>query len=54
MCKIIAPGQNRTDARSLEGYSSTIELQAHRMSHIINKLLFYAREILRKTINFLR
>ena len=24
-----APGQNRTDASSLEGYSSTTELQAH-------------------------
>lgn len=26
----VAPGQNRTDARSLEGYCSTIELQARK------------------------
>ncbi len=25
----LAPGQNRTDTNSLEGYGSTIELQAH-------------------------
>lgn len=28
ICIYIAPGQNRTDASSLEGYSSTTELQA--------------------------
>ncbi len=30
-CGIQAPGQNRTDTSSLEGYSSTIELQARKM-----------------------
>ena len=29
-----APDQNRTDTRSLEGYCSTIELQAHRKKQV--------------------
>lgn len=37
---LIAPDQNRTDTRSLEGYCSTIELQAHRMSNIIHDPFF--------------
>jgi hypothetical protein len=28
MLKLIAPDQNRTDTHSLEGYCSTVELQA--------------------------
>lgn len=31
----LAPSQNRTDTRSLEGYCSTIELQARELSNII-------------------
>lgn len=30
-----APDQNRTDTSSLEGYGSTIELQAQRKSHAV-------------------
>ena len=30
-----APDQNRTDTSSLEGYGSTIELQAHKKSDTI-------------------
>ncbi len=39
----IAPDQNRTDTRSLEGYCSTIELQAHRMTNIINNYVFLCK-----------
>lgn len=46
---LIAPDQNRTDTRSLEGYCSTIELQAHRMTSIIINCLFLCkREISNK------
>lgn len=44
-----APDQNRTDTRSLEGYCSTIELQAHRthgssrMETVSRGILFFAR-----------
>ena len=35
-----APDQNRTDTSSLEGYSSTIELQAH-FEKVKGKILSY-------------
>ncbi len=36
-----APDQNRTDTNSLEGYCSTIELQAHKTAHIMRKAPFF-------------
>lgn len=39
-CVEKAPGQNRTDASSLEGYCSTIELQAHRLAQYRLRGLF--------------
>lgn len=38
-----APDQNRTDTRSLEGYCSTIELQAHKNEHFYPEKRFKAR-----------
>lgn len=37
-----APDQNRTDTSSLEGYGSTIELQAHLKKPLCKKLSFIA------------
>ena len=44
---ILAPGQNRTDTRSLEGYCSTFELQARKKKEITVLLEFtiYCKEI---------
>ena len=38
----IAPDQNRTDTRSLEGYCSTIELQAQEKDVVCKKSIFFA------------
>lgn len=38
-----APDQNRTDTRSLEGYCSTIELQAHEKRCIMRERLFFCK-----------
>lgn len=40
--KNVAPDQNRTDTSSLEGYGSTIELQAHLSINIATPLVFFA------------
>lgn len=37
----LAPDQNRTDTRSLEGYCSTIELQAQDMKRSMQNHLIY-------------
>lgn len=47
-----APGQNRTDASSLEGYSSTTELQAREINDYVNLLLFLQEKILLETFFF--
>lgn len=41
VCTNGAPDQNRTDTRSLEGYCSTIELQAHQDNHYPFSVLFF-------------
>jgi hypothetical protein len=46
----IAPGQNRTDTRSLEGFYSTIELQARRMNKIIDNLFFFCNRLLHRLL----
>ena len=45
----IAPDQNRTDTSSLEGYGSTIELQAQTLGASIPKAFFFCKEILGKS-----
>ena len=42
----LAPDQNRTDTNSLEGYGSTIELQARLISNIIELENTFLLEIL--------
>lgn len=46
---VIAPDQNRTDTRSLEGYCSTIELQARLTINIAIPSVFFA--MVKKQIN---
>lgn len=42
---LIAPDQNRTDTRSLEGYCSTIELQAQERKRLCKNGFFFSSPI---------
>lgn len=44
--KSIAPDQNRTDTRSLEGYCSTIELQAQKVNRLYGMSVFFDNELM--------